>query len=80
MDHVIPLEVGGANDITNLFPQAKSGPPTAGSLTKDRLENKMHELMCCGAVDIDTAQAAFGTTSNHTWVDSYNKYINATCT
>src|SRR3990167_5751724 len=37
VDHVIPLQIGGSNDIKNLFPQPSTGP--LNSKNKDRLEN-----------------------------------------
>jgi hypothetical protein len=36
IDHLVPLEVGGANDIRNLWPEPKSE-----AKTKDRLEGQM---------------------------------------
>jgi len=38
IDHIIPLELGGSNDIANLFPENLHAAP--GYRLKDRLENK----------------------------------------
>ena len=37
IDHIIPLELGGSNDIANLFPEPGAG--AAGFREKVRLEN-----------------------------------------
>jgi hypothetical protein len=41
IDHLIPLELGGNNAITNLWPEAYPGYGN-----KDQLENRFHQLMC----------------------------------
>ena len=51
IDHLIPLEVGGSNDITNLWPQRKGDAEQ-----KDKLENELHARVCDGAIDVSTAQ------------------------
>ena len=40
IDHLIPLELGGSNDIANLFPEPGFG--TASYRVKDQLENRLH--------------------------------------
>ena len=54
IDHLVPLEVGGANDITNLWPQ-----PKADAHKKDLVENLEHARLCSGAIDLATAQQVF---------------------
>jgi Protein of unknown function (DUF3761) len=54
IDHLIPLEDGGANDITNLWPQLK-----ADAKKKDVLENLVHSKLCSGALTLAAAQSAF---------------------
>jgi hypothetical protein len=54
IDHLIPLEVGGANDITNLWPE-----PKADAKTKDKLENQLHARVCNGSISLADAQAQF---------------------
>src|SRR5207253_9859009 len=41
IDHLIPLEVGGSNDITNLWPE-----PKAEAELKDKTENELHARVC----------------------------------
>lgn len=52
-DHLIPLELGGANTTANLWPE--EGPiPNA----KDTVENALHAAVCSGEVSLRTAQLA----------------------
>ena len=44
VDHLVPLEAGGSNQIANLFPQPAS--PRPGFHEKDRLENAIHDRVC----------------------------------
>ena len=54
VDHLISLELGGSNARANLFPESAS--PRPGSHEKDRLENKLSELVCRGRVSLVFAQ------------------------
>jgi Protein of unknown function (DUF3761) len=54
IDHIVPLELGGSNDITNLYPEPGSGD--ASYHVKDKLENNLHDLVCSGAMALRTAQ------------------------
>jgi hypothetical protein len=54
IDHLVPLEVGGANDVTNLWPE-----PKADAEVKDKLENQMHTAVCAGTISLADAQAKF---------------------
>lgn len=54
VDHLIPLELGGSNDIANLFPEAAK--PTPGFREKDIVENYLHGEMCEGTVNLARAQ------------------------
>jgi hypothetical protein len=56
VDHFVPLELGGSNDITNLWPEFYQ--PTPGAHEKDRVENYLHEQVCSGAMALADAQAA----------------------
>jgi hypothetical protein len=53
VDHFIPLELGGSNDITNLWPEPYGAP---GAHEKDRVENYLHEQVCSGALALADAQ------------------------
>jgi len=54
IDHLVPLEDGGTNDITNLWAQPRLPRPAA--LDKDILENKIKREVCAGRMDLLTAQ------------------------
>ena len=69
VDHLIPLELGGSNDITNLWPEPAE--PTPGFHQKDVLENKLHDLACSGQLDLATAQHAIATD----WYQAYQQYV-----
>jgi hypothetical protein len=51
IDHIVSLELGGSNDIANLFPER-----APGYRSKDKLENKMHKLVCAGDYTLVEAQ------------------------
>lgn len=51
IDHIVSLELGGSNDIANLYPEL-----APGYHLKDVLENKLHALVCSGAITLHTAQ------------------------
>ena len=54
VDHLISLEVGGSNDISNLWPESYS--IKNGSLIKDAFENHLHKEVCNGKVSLSDAQ------------------------
>jgi hypothetical protein len=54
VDHFIPLEIGGSNDITNLWLEAAT--PTPGFHQKDRFENFEHGQVCDGTISAAEAQ------------------------
>jgi hypothetical protein len=57
IDHIIPLELGGSNDPANLFPEdATFANHAPGFHVKDKLENKLHTLVCSGAMSLSYAQ------------------------
>lgn len=51
IDHLISLELGGSNDIKNLWPQ-----PAPDYRVKDELENRLHEAVCGGSMTLQSAQ------------------------
>jgi len=70
VDHLISLEIGGSNSIKNLWPQSYQTSPWNAHV-KDKLENRLHKLVCSGQLDLATAQHAIA--SN--WITAYQKYM-----
>ena len=54
IDHIVSLELGGANVIANLYPELADAHP--GYHVKDTLENRLHDLVCSGAMTLRAAQ------------------------
>jgi len=69
VDHLISLELGGSNDATNLWPQSFSGPTNAHD--KDKLENKLHAMVCNGQIPLEQAQKEISTD----WIGAYRRYV-----
>jgi len=53
LDHLVPLELGGSNDATNLWPEY---PPSPNP--KDKVEDALNAAVCDGKVKLAAAQAA----------------------
>jgi hypothetical protein len=56
IDHIVSLELGGSNDIANLFPEKLYAHP--GYRVKDKLENRLHAMVCAGSIGLRAAQRA----------------------
>ena len=59
VDHLIPLELGGDNTITNLWPE--SAEPAPGFHQKDKVENFLHRQVCSGTMSLTEAQRQIAT-------------------
>lgn len=77
LDHLISIELGGSNDIANLWPQPADGGGVIGFHTKDVVENRAHRAICAGEVELWDAQEsiardwyAFGL--KHGWITTPN--------
>ncbi len=71
-DHLIPLELGGAPaDPRNLWPQPHRVAGGWGSYAKDRLEDRLHALVCDGRVPLAQAQREIATD----WIAAYRRYV-----
>lgn len=55
VDHLISLELGGANDIENLWPEPFGTKPWNAQL-KDKVENKLNREVCAGNLTLEQAQ------------------------
>eukprot|EP00992_Anisonema_acinus_P011812 TRINITY_DN7695_c0_g1_i1.p1 TRINITY_DN7695_c0_g1~~TRINITY_DN7695_c0_g1_i1.p1 ORF type:complete len:190 (+),score=40.68 TRINITY_DN7695_c0_g1_i1:56-571(+) len=72
IDHLVPLETGGANSVTNLWPQPYSGQ-TWNAHVKDRLENHLHKMICASPPQLPMAQAQQEIATD--WIAAYKKYL-----
>ncbi|MFI5234873.1 MAG: HNH endonuclease [Gemmatimonadales bacterium] len=54
VDHLISLELGGSNEIANLWPEPYL--PHPGARDKDVVENWLHRQVCQGQIPIAEAQ------------------------
>lgn len=54
VDHLVPLELGGASVLANLWPE-----PVAEARRKDAVENRLHDLVCSGQMRLAHAVHIF---------------------
>jgi hypothetical protein len=70
IDYLIAPRLGGTEDIRNLWPE-----PYRASMwnahVKDALEQRLHEMVCSGQLDLSTAQRDIATD----WIAAYKKYF-----
>lgn len=72
VDHLISLELNGSNTVENLFPQTQRAQWSAA--VKDRLENRLHALVCQGQISLKQAD----TEISNNWIAAYKKYLGPT--
>jgi hypothetical protein len=70
VDHLISLELGGADVAENLWPQSYD-TVTWNAHTKDRLEDRLHALVCAGRLPLEQAQRDIALD----WIAAYQKYL-----
>ena len=70
VDHLISLELGGADVATNLWPQSYDTEPW-NAHTKDRLEDRLHALVCAGQLPLEQAQHEISVD----WIAAYRRYL-----
>jgi hypothetical protein len=59
VDHFVSLELGGSNDISNLWPEAAE--PQPGFHQKDKVENYLHDQACKGQMTLPEVQREIAT-------------------
>jgi hypothetical protein len=67
VDHLVSLELGGSNDISNLWPEPAE--PRPGFHEKDKVENYLHNQVCSGAISLQQAQIEIATN----WMTVYQQ-------
>ncbi|HEX4486890.1 MAG TPA: hypothetical protein VH088_11515 [Terriglobales bacterium] len=72
VDYLITPELGGADDIKNLWPQP-FGAKNWSAYTKDDLEDRLHEMVCARKIELSTAQRDIASD----WIGAYKKYVEA---
>ncbi|MDA8384075.1 MAG: hypothetical protein M0037_13655 [Betaproteobacteria bacterium] len=71
-DHLISLELGGSpTSPRNLWPEPHKVRGGWGSYAKDRLENRLHNMVCHGELSLRQAQHVIATD----WIQAYKQYI-----
>ncbi len=70
VDHLVSLELGGSNEIANLWPELAS--PKPGFHEKDKVENYLHAQVCSGAIPLREAQIEIATN----WLAVYDRMPN----
>ncbi|MFI5240796.1 MAG: HNH endonuclease signature motif containing protein [Candidatus Saccharimonadia bacterium] len=66
VDHLVSLELGGSNDISNLWPEPAD--PVPGFHQKDSVENSLHDKVCSGVIALTIAQSDIA----DNWLTIYN--------
>lgn len=66
IDHLIPLELGGANTTANLWPEPYNSPD--GAIQKDGLEDWLHQQVCDHGLALVTAQRQIAHNWYLTWL------------
>ena len=73
IDHIVSLELGGSNNIANLYPEQRDISP--GYKVKDGLETKLNHLVCIEhTMTLRTAQKAIAAN----WEKLYTKVFGVT--
>ncbi len=70
VDHLVSLQLGGSNNIANLWPEINA--PKPGFHEKDRVENYLHDQLCKGKMTLKQVQIAIATN----WLTVYKSMPN----
>jgi hypothetical protein len=69
MDYLINPQLGGVDDVRNLWPQPYSSEWNARA--KDELERHLHQMVCEHKIELADAQREIA----ENWIDAYKKYF-----
>jgi hypothetical protein len=70
IDYLIAPGLGGLEDIHNLWPQPSKAEGW-NAFVKDDLEERLHQMVCSGQLDLWTAQRDIAAD----WIAAYKKYF-----
>jgi hypothetical protein len=70
IDYLIAPGLGGTGDIHNLWPQPFKSEKW-NAYVKDELEERLHQMVCSGDLDLLTAQREIA----NDWIAAYKKYF-----
>jgi hypothetical protein len=73
LDHLIPLQLGGADDLRNIWPQCRQGYAhwgPSGFHEKDRFENYLRRMVCSGEIPLEEAQREISTDWIRYWLEA----------
>jgi hypothetical protein len=70
IDYLVTPQLGGTTNIRNLWPEP-SFNTVWNARVKDALEDRLHDLVCSGRLDLATAQREI----SENWVAAYKKYF-----
>lgn len=70
IDHLISLELGGSNDIKNLWPQSYHTPVWNAHI-KDKLENYLHWMIVHKRITLKQAQKVIA----RDWIQAFKLYM-----
>jgi Putative zinc-finger len=71
VDYLITPDLGGVQSVRNIWPQPYATKWNAR--TKNKLEQRLHDLVCEGKIDLATAQHDIAAD----WIGAYKKYVEA---
>ena len=69
VDHLVPVSLGGSNNLENLWPQPLSGE--WNYLQKNKLESRLRKMVCGGELELKEAQEGIA----RDWVSAYKKHV-----
>jgi hypothetical protein len=72
VDYLINPQLGGTDDIRNLWPEPY-GSPIWNAQAKDTLEKRLHKMVCERQIDLESAQREIATD----WIAAYKKYFHS---
>lgn len=74
LDHLVPLEIGGADTIDNIWPEPRRSLAGEWDDTrKDELERRLGVLVCNGELDVREAQREIA----EDWTEAYRRFVRA---